>query len=270
MEPVTQQHSPVDTLRVSPKRFRVLTVGISAITLRDAVSMIQEWIATKQRHYVNVCTTHTILECYDSPTLTDVVNNSGLATPDGMPLVWLGKLHKQTISRVYGPDLMLEVCAQGQATGYRHFLYGGAPGVPEQLAERLRARFPRLHIVGVHSPPFRPLSAEEEEDIAQLINASDADIVWVGLGTPKQDYWVANFRSKLDAPVLIAVGAAFDFHAGRIKQAPRWMQNSGLEWLFRLTQDPRRLWKRYIVGNPRFVYLVGKQLLMLSRSRGEP
>jgi N-acetylglucosaminyldiphosphoundecaprenol N-acetyl-beta-D-mannosaminyltransferase len=239
-----------------PARFPVLTVNISAITLPQAGSIIQQWITQCRRTYINVCTTHTILECYDAPALRDLVNHSGLATPDGMPLVWLGRLHKHTVGRVYGPDLMLLVCEQGQKLGWRHFFYGGAEGVPELLADKLTARFPELQIAGCYSPPFRNLTVEEEQEIAQMINASKADIVWVGLGTPRQDYWVARFRPLLDAALLIAVGAAFDFHSGRVKQAPRWMQRTGLEWFFRLSQDPQRLWKRYLLGNPRFVYLV--------------
>lgn len=246
---------------MSHARFPVLTTRISAINLCDAVFLIDRWIAQHEQRYVNVCTTHTVLECYDSPQLTDVINNSGLATPDGMPLVWLGKLYRQSIGRVYGPDLMLALCEKGQDVPYRHFFYGGAPGVPDTLASSLHRRFPRLQIAGAYSPPFRALTGDEEQDIAAMINASKPDIVWVGLGTPKQDYWVARFRALLKAPVLIAVGAAFDFHSGRVRQAPRWMQRSGLEWLFRLSQDPRRLWKRYILGNPRFVYLVLKQFI---------
>jgi N-acetylglucosaminyldiphosphoundecaprenol N-acetyl-beta-D-mannosaminyltransferase len=246
---------------MSYARFPVLNTRISAITLYDAVRLIDSWIAQREKRYINVCTTHTVLECYDSPLLADVINNAGLATPDGMPLVWLGKLYKQTIGRVYGPDLMLALCEQGQQVPYRHFFYGGAPGVPDALANSLRSRFPGLQVAGAYSPPFRSLTEAEERDVATTINTSDPDIVWVGLGTPKQDYWVARFRPLLSAPVLIAVGAAFDFHSGRVRQAPRWMQRSGLEWLFRLSQDPRRLWKRYVLGNPRFVYLVLKQFI---------
>jgi N-acetylglucosaminyldiphosphoundecaprenol N-acetyl-beta-D-mannosaminyltransferase len=242
-------------------RFRVLTVDINALTFAQAVETIAGWIAERQRHYVNICTTHTLLECYDTPALSAIVNRAGLATPDGMPLVWLGKLAKLPIERVYGPDLMLALCEYGQERGYRHFFCGGASGVAELLAAKLQARYPQMHVAGVFSPPFHTLSPAEEQSVADMINASDADIVWVGLGTPKQDYWVARFRQLLEAPALIAVGAAFDFHAGRIRQAPRWMQRSGLEWLFRLTQDPRRLWKRYVLGNPRFVYLVVKQMI---------
>lgn len=244
-----------------PARFPVVDVGISALTFEQALATIDGWIRRGERHYVNVCTTHTVLECHDAPALAAIVNQAGLATPDGMPLVWLGRLHGHAVERVYGPDVMLALCERGQERGYRHFFYGGAEGVAGALVDRLRARFPAMQVAGTFTPPFRPLTAEEEHNVAAMINASGADIVWVGLGTPKQDYWVARFRPLLQAPVLIAVGAAFDFHAGRVRQAPRWMQRSGLEWFFRLTQNPRRLWRRYVLGNPRFVYLVVRQLL---------
>lgn len=246
---------------ILPARFQALTVGISAVTFDQACGTIAQWIEQRQRHYINVCTTHTLLECYDAPALSAIVNQAGLATPDGMPLVWLGRAYGHRVERVYGPDLMLALCDLGQARGYRHFFYGGAAGVPELLAQKLRAQYPRIQVAGTYSPPYRALTAAEEQSVAATINGSGADIVWVGLGTPKQDYWVAQFRPLLDAPVLIAVGAAFDFHAGRVRQAPRWMQRSGLEWLFRLAQDPGRLWRRYILGNPRFVYLLMRQLL---------
>lgn len=245
----------------APARFPVVDVRISALTFDHALALIDGWVARRERHYVNVCTTHTVLECHDSPELAAIVNQAGMATPDGMPLVWLGRLRGHPVERVYGPDLLLAVCDRGQARCYRHFFYGGAEGVAETLADRLRARFPQLLVAGTYCPPFRPLTATEERDVAARINASSADIVWVGLGTPKQDYWVARFRPLLTAPVLVAVGAAFDFHAGRVRQAPRWMQRTGLEWLFRLTQDPRRLWRRYVLGNPRFVFLIARQLL---------
>lgn len=246
---------------VSIPRFPVVDVHISALTFELALQTIDWWIARRERHYVNVCTTHTVLECHDAPELARIVNGAGMATPDGMPLVWLGRLRGHPVERVYGPDLMLAVCERGQARGYRHFFYGGAAGVAETLAARLREQFPALQVAGSYAPPFRPLTGAEERETAALINASGADIVWVGLGTPKQDYFVARFRPLLEAPALIAVGAAFDFHAGRVRQAPRWMQRSGLEWLFRLSQDPQRLWRRYVLGNPRFVALVLRQIL---------
>lgn len=241
------------------QRYRVLTVNICAITLHDAVVTVDRWIRERDRHYINACTTHTLLECYDAPELSAIVNKAGMATPDGMPLVWIGRLYGHSVDRVYGPDLLLELCDYGQDRNYRHFFYGGAPGVPELLAEKLRARYAGLQVVGTYSPPFRALSAEEELEIARLINAAAPDIVWVGLGTPKQDYWVGRFSELLEAPALIAIGAAFDIHSGRVRQAPRWIQRSGFEWLFRLLQEPRRLWRRYVIGNPRFIWLLLRQ-----------
>ncbi len=243
-------------------RYRVADVNISALRFEDALETIDHWVARRERHYVNICTAHTVIECHDAPELATVINSSGMSTPDGMPLVWLGRLAGQKVERVYGPDVMLAVCQRGVRHGYRHFLYGGAEAVAEALAERLQERFPGLLIAGTYTPPFRPLTADEERTVADTINGSEADIVWVGLGAPKQDYWVAKFRPRLDAPVLLAVGAAFDFHTGRVRQAPPWMQRLGLEWLFRLTQDPRRLWRRYVIGNPKFIFIVARQILV--------
>ncbi|MEI7770042.1 MAG: WecB/TagA/CpsF family glycosyltransferase [Chloroflexales bacterium] len=244
-----------------PARFPVLDVGVSAISLPRALAMIDGWIARGERRSMHLCTTHTVLECHRAPELAAIMNAAGIAAPDGMPLVWLGRMRGHSVDRVYGPDVMLATCDRGQASGQRHYFYGGAPGVAERLAERMRSRFPQLQVAGTYTPPFRPLTAAEEQAVAAQINASGPDIVWVGLGTPKQDYWVARFRPLLNAPVLIAVGAAFDFHTGRVRQAPRWMQRSGLEWLFRLSQDPRRLWRRYLLGNPTFLVLIARQWL---------
>lgn len=241
------------------QRYRVLTVNICAITLHDAVITVDRWIRERDRHYINACTTHTVLECYDAPELSAIVNGAGLATPDGMPLVWIGRMYGHRVERVYGPDLLLELCDYGQDRNYRHFFYGGAPGVPELLAKKLQARYAGLQVVGTYSPPFRALSLEEELGVARMINAAAPDIVWVGLGTPKQDYWVGRFSALLEAPALIAIGAAFDIHSGRVRQAPRWIQRSGFEWLFRLIQEPRRLWRRYVIGNPRFIWLLLRQ-----------
>jgi N-acetylglucosaminyldiphosphoundecaprenol N-acetyl-beta-D-mannosaminyltransferase len=242
-------------------RVNILGIGISAVSLQDATAEIEGWISAGDRRYVNVCTVHTVMECQQDSRLRHIVNTSGLSTPDGMPLVWLSWLNGQRhVDRVYGPDLMLALCERSQATGARHFFYGGAPGVADLLVLKLRERFPELAVAGVHSPPFRGVDAEEDQAILNAINASQADVVWVGLGTPKQDYWVARHRPLLTAPVLIAVGAAFDFHAGLLRQAPRWMQRSGLEWLFRLLQEPRRLAYRYLVYNPLFVMRVAMQL----------
>lgn len=247
-------------------RVNILGVGISAINLQQAVQSVEGWIAARDAQYVNVCTVHTIMECQRDARLRRAVNASGLSTPDGMPLVWLGLLQgHRHVSRVYGPDLMLALCERSAATGNRHFFYGGAPGVADVLAGRLKARYPRLIVSGTYSPPYRPVDAEEDSEVLEAINAAAPDIVWVGLGTPKQDYWVSRHRGRLNAPVLIAIGAAFDFHAGLMPQAPRWMQRSGLEWLFRLMKEPRRLAFRYLVYNPLFVFKVALQLLGIQR-----
>jgi N-acetylglucosaminyldiphosphoundecaprenol N-acetyl-beta-D-mannosaminyltransferase len=251
-------------------RVNVLGVGISATNLKVAVAEIEGWIARGERHYVNVCTVQTVMECQRDRRLQHLVNHSGLSTPDGMPLVWLSHVHGyRDAGRVYGPDLMLALCARSGATGHRHFFYGGAPGTADRLAQRLAARYPGLVVAGTYTPPFRPADADEDRDVLDAINAAAPDIVWVGLGTPKQDYWVARHRARLSASAIIAVGAAFDFNAGVLRQAPRWMQRSGLEWLFRLMQEPRRLAYRYLVYNPVFVALVGLQLAKLRTYRLE-
>jgi len=209
---------------------------------------------------------HTVMECQRDPALKRIHNRSGMTTPDGMPLVWLSRLHgHRHVSRVYGPDLLIAVCQESIRAGYRHFFYGGAEGVPEALAAALLRRFPGLVVAGTYSPPFRPLTPEEDEQIVAMINRARPDIVWVGLGAPKQEYWMAEHVGRLEAPVMVGVGAAFDFHSGRKKQAPRWMQRSGLEWLFRLLTEPRRLWRRYLINNPLFLWLVALQLLGLRR-----
>jgi N-acetylglucosaminyldiphosphoundecaprenol N-acetyl-beta-D-mannosaminyltransferase len=244
------------------RRVNVLGVGVSAINVEAAVSIIGAWIAARAPRYVCVSGVHGVMESQDDPTLRTIHNRAGLVTPDGMPLVWLGRLsgHRE-MTRVYGPDLMLACCAASTAFGWRHFFYGGGEGVAELLSDRLRERFPALQIVGTYTPPFRPLAEGEEADVARQIEASRADIVWVGLSTPKQERWMAAHVGRVAAPVLIGVGAAFDFHAGLKAQAPRWIQRSGLEWLFRLATEPRRLWRRYLRNNPRFVWRVAMQQL---------
>lgn len=244
-------------------RVNILGVGISAINLPGAVEQVDSWIRERHRTYVNMCTVHTVMECRRSRRLAGIVNRSGMATPDGMPLVWLSRLQGfSRTGRVYGPDLMLALCDHGQQ--YRHYFYGGKPGVADELATALSRRYPEFVVAGTYSPPFRAADAPEEPEILDRINAARPDIVWVGLGTPKQDYWIARHRGLLEAPVLIAVGAAFDIHAGRLPQAPRWVRQVGLEWLFRLFQEPRRLAARYLINNPLFILEI---LLQLSRLR---
>lgn len=249
-----------------PPRTNILGVGISALTMDLALRVIDGWIARRERRYVCVATVHSVMEAQRDPTLRAILNRSGLTTPDGMPLVWLSRrLGFPHVERVYGPDLLLALAEHGVERGYRHFFYGGAPGVADRLAARLAERFPGIRIAGTYTPPFRPLPPEADAAVVELINGLEPDIVWVGLGCPKQERWMAEHRERLDAPVLIGVGAAFDFLSGAKRQAPRWMQRSGLEWLFRLVQEPRRLGKRYLVYNPWFVLLVALQLAGIRR-----
>lgn len=249
-----------------PTRVNILGVGLSAIDLDQAVNHIGGWIESRSPHYVCVTGVHGVMESQRDEELRRIHNRAGLVTPDGMPMVWLSRLHgHRHVRRVYGPDLMLRLCEVSQRTGWRHFLYGGAEGVAELLAERLTARFPALAVAGTYTPPFRPLTPEEENEVAERIAAARADLVWVGLSTPKQERWMAEHVGRLAAPVLLGVGAAFDFHAGLKRQAPGWMQRAGLEWLFRLLTEPRRLGRRYLSNNPRFLYLVLLQGLGLRR-----
>lgn len=240
-------------MSVAPTHIDVLGIAVSAVDLPGAADTIESWIAAEQANYVCVSGVHGVSESQSDPELADIHNRAGMVVPDGMPLVWCGhRVGAPDMARVYGPDLMLEMCTRAVKSGHTFFFYGGAEGTPELLRDRLVERFPGLIVVGVHSPPFRPLTDEEDAAVVAEINASGADIVWVGLSTPKQERWMAAHHESLDA-VLIGVGAAFDFHAGNLSQAPAWMQARGLEWLYRLGKEPRRLWRRYLTNNPLFV-----------------
>jgi N-acetylglucosaminyldiphosphoundecaprenol N-acetyl-beta-D-mannosaminyltransferase len=240
-------------------RVDVLGVGVSALDMPVALELIDQWISNGDHQYVCVTGVHGIMESRRDPRLRDAHNRSGLTTPDGMPLVWVGRAAgARQMQRVYGPDLMLSLCDLARTRGFSSFYYGGRPGVANQLARRLENRYPGLRIAGTYSPPFRELTAAEDEDIVRLINGARPDVVWVGLGTPKQELWMAAHTARLDASVLIGVGAAFDIHAGLSPQAPRWMQQSALEWAFRLGHEPRRLWRRYLYNNPRFLISLAK------------
>jgi N-acetylglucosaminyldiphosphoundecaprenol N-acetyl-beta-D-mannosaminyltransferase len=246
----------VDTTQaVPPPGVDVLGVPLALTDYERTMDWMDATIASEGQGYVCVAATHTVMVCQEDPELREAVLNADLVVPDGQPLVWaMNALGHRLSSRVYGPDLMARYCHRAAKTGTRMFLYGGRnQGALVQLALNLRRRDPGLRIVGGYSPPFREMSEEEEQAILDEINASGADVVWVGIGVPKQEKWMARMRDRLDAPVLVGVGAAFDFHAGLVPQAPSWMQTSGLEWAYRLGHEPRRLWKRYLRYNPRFV-----------------
>lgn len=245
---------------------RILGMRVDATSYAHAAEQILRWARRGESRYVCVATVNNVIEARDDPAYHALIEAADLVTPDGMPLVWLARLHGlEHVERVYGPDLMLALCHRSISKGYRHFLYGGAEGVPDRLANRLNRRYPELQIVGNYSPPFRPLTDEEDKQIIQMINEANPDVVWIGLSTPKQERWMAEHIGRLTAPVLVGVGAAFDFHSGLKRQAPRWMQRSGLEWLFRLANEPRRLWRRYLVIIPLFILLVLHQALSLKR-----
>ncbi len=252
------------------QRVDVLGVGISAIDIPTAVAEIGRWIIQGEQHYVCVTGVHGVMESQRDPELMRIHNRSGLTTPDGMPMVWAGhRAGARGMTRVYGPDLMLALCARAAAAGWTSYFYGGRPGVPERLAERLAVRFPTLKVVGTYSPPFGPLTADEEASSVAAINAAAPDLLWIGLSTPKQERWMAAHVGRVDAPALLGVGAAFDIHAGTLAQAPRWMQRRGLEWLYRLYREPRRLWRRYLYNNPRFLLgIIRRPPRLLSEDAG--
>jgi N-acetylglucosaminyldiphosphoundecaprenol N-acetyl-beta-D-mannosaminyltransferase len=248
-----------------PEHFRVLGVPVSAIDMTQATARIDSLIRnprTDSAAYICVRDVNGVVESQRDRHLLAIHEHAAMVTPDGMPMVWLGRRAGfDHVDRVYGPDLMLEICGVSADRGYRHFFYGGAEGVADLLAERLEARFAGLEVVGRHCPPFRALSDDEREADAAEIRASGAHIVWVGLSTPKQERWMAEMAPLLPGLVLIGVGAAFDFHAGLKPQAPRWLQRSGMEWAFRLATEPRRLWRRYLFNNTRFVTLLARETL---------
>jgi N-acetylglucosaminyldiphosphoundecaprenol N-acetyl-beta-D-mannosaminyltransferase len=241
-------------------RFRVLGVPISAIDMKQALARIDMLIRNPQPDaaaYVCVRDVNGVIACQSDARLQAIHEQAAMVTPDGMPIVWLGQRSGFTnVDRVYGPDLLLEICAVSKARGYRHYFYGGGPGVADLLATRLETRYPGLEVVGTFTPPYRPLNPAEQLSVATAINASDANIVWVGLGSPKQEHWMAEMAHLLPGRLLIGVGAAFDFHAGLKRQAPRYIQRSGMEWAFRLATEPRRLWRRYLFNNTQFLSML--------------
>jgi len=212
------------------------------------------WTKKRQAEYVCVRDVHGVMRSLRDPELLEIHHNAGMVTPDGMPLVWLSKLRSEPKSgRVCGSELLDAVCRAGEAVGLRHYFYGGKPGIPETMIQKLRAKYPRMHIVGFYSPPFRSLTDEEDSAVVDHINKSNAQVVWVGLSTPKQEFWMRDHVGRIEGATLIGIGAAFDFHSGVIVRAPKWLQNSGLEWLHRLFSEPRRLWRRYLVVIPWFL-----------------
>jgi N-acetylglucosaminyldiphosphoundecaprenol N-acetyl-beta-D-mannosaminyltransferase len=247
---------------VTPNRIHVLGVGVHAVTLKQSVRMIEAAVRSQSKGFICVTGVHGVMEAQRDVRFRGILNSSLLTTPDGMPMVWVGRLQGHNrVRRVFGPDLMRVVCSRSVARGITHFFYGGAEGVAEELKERMQASFPGIRIVGTYTPPFRPLTNEEGTELGATIARLKPDIMWIGLGTPKQERFMAEHASKLDTKLLIGVGAAFDYHTGRAQDAPAWVKLSGMQWLHRLSQDPKRLWKRYLINNPIFISKIAWQFL---------
>lgn len=234
-------NSPPSPIRT----YNVQGIAVSAINMNSAQEAILAALNNHQKGYICVTGVHGISEAQHDAQLRKIHNEAFLVTPDGMPLVWIGKwIAGKCVDRVYGPDLLISVCEATENSSCRHFMYGGAPGVAERLCACLRERFPRLNIVGMYTPPFRNLNEKEETELIKTIDKVAPTIVWVGLSTPKQEYFMAEYLQKLNTTLMIGVGAAFDFHSGSKRQAPYWIQRSGFEWLYRLIHNPTHLWKR--------------------------
>jgi N-acetylglucosaminyldiphosphoundecaprenol N-acetyl-beta-D-mannosaminyltransferase len=249
----------------------VLGVPLALSDYDRTLEWIDGMVASRLRGYVCVCNVHTVMASGEDHELLAALQSSSLNVPDGQPLVWaINALGHSLAGRVYGPELMSRACARGVATGRRFYLYGGRnQGALVQLALNLRQRYPGVKIVGGYSPPHRPLTAEEQTAVSEEINRSRADVVWVGIGVPKQEKWMSLMRPMLEPPVMIGVGAAFDFHAGLVPQAPNWIQEAGLEWAYRLAHEPRRLWRRYLRYNPRFLTAFARQFAQHRRPGAE-
>jgi len=239
---------------------RVLNIPVSTVNMQTAVETILGWIAKRCSHFICVRDVHGVMRAQDDPELAEIHERAGLVTPDGMPLVWIlrSRGYRDT-SRVCGADLVAALCEASLKTGARHYFFGGKPGVAERMATELTRQFPGLKIAGLSTPPFRSLAPDEDAVITDRIASASPDIVWVGLSTPKQEYWMRDHVGLIPGATLIGVGAAFDFYAGDVKRAPHWMRGSGLEWLHRLMSEPRRLWRRYLIFAPKFVWQIISQ-----------
>jgi len=245
----------------------ILGMRVDATNYNKATNQVIQWAKNNDSSYVCIANVHMTMEAYNNPKFKKLVNGADMVTPDGMPLVWtLRRLGMKIDDRVYGPTLMLHICEAAEKHGIPIGLYGGSSETIEALKKNLKNKYAKIKIVYSYSPPFRSLTSEEDEQIITDINTSGVKILFVGLGCPKQEYWMNSHQKRFNL-VMLGVGAAFDFHAGKIKQAPNWMQRTGLEWLFRLIMEPKRLWKRYLKHNPRFVVLITLQLFKIWKKK---
>lgn len=237
-----------------PETYDVLGIPMSVTTLGQAAQRIEQWAQDDLGRFVCIRDVASLMAMIDDPDLVALHNEASMVTPDGVPLVVIGKLRGLPVDRTCGPDLIDLVCARSPRSGLKHYFYGGKDGVAEELAREFSTRYPGIQVVGYECPPFRPLTDEEDSAAIARIKASGADVVWIGISSPKQDIWMRDHYKQLPQ-TLVGVGAAFDFHSGAVRRAPKWMQKAGLEWLHRLSSEPKRLWRRYLVLAPKFVLL---------------
>ena len=244
--------------------FKILGIRITATNIYECKTLINNAINGKINQYIVIRDVHGIVQSHKSQAVKVAHDHAAYVLPDGMPLVWIGKIKgSKSIDRCYGPDLMLAIMGESVEKGYKHFFYGGNSGVANRLKSEMENRYPGVKIVGTYSPPFRPLNKSEELELENLIDELKPDILWVGLSTPKQELFMYENLNKLNAKLMIGVGAAFDFHTGIIKQAPALVQRLGFEWAYRIFQEPRRLWKRYLISIPTFIFYYILELLKL-------
>ncbi len=239
---------------MSCQRLNIAGTKVSVVTMPVVLAAIERWLSERSGRYIVCRDVPGVIRARTDSSLHAIHERAGFVTPDGAPLVWTAKLLGcRDVSRVCGPDLLSAAAERGVALGWKHYFYGSSPNVIENLTRELRAKFPGITVVGSYSPPFRTTTAEEDDLACERIRASGADLVWVGLGSPKQEYWMADNAQRCGGAVLIGIGAAFDFHAGTVTRAPSWMRERGLEWAYRLFQEPQRLWRRYLVLAPQFI-----------------
>lgn len=248
----------------------ILGVTVEAQRYEAAISALLEAVRAEGPRRAHFATVHSVVESTGSAPLREAFASAWMVCTDGMPLAWVARLRGARAERVCGPDVMLTLCDRGRALGLRHYFLGGGPGTAERLAKVLASRFPGLEVAGTHAPPFRELSEAEDQAIVDTVNAASADVLWVGLGSPKQELWAAAHEARLQSHLILPVGAAFDFHSGKLRRAPSWMRRLGLEWLFRLAMEPRRLLRRYVVTNSRFVLLLIREEWSRRRGGAEP
>jgi N-acetylglucosaminyldiphosphoundecaprenol N-acetyl-beta-D-mannosaminyltransferase len=248
--------------RAPDPKYSVLDIPLNAMTIPELVAQMERWIQNGDRgRCITFANVHVVMEAQKDFNFHKILTDERVFNvPDGMPLIWLGRLRGFNLKRrLYGPDVMQAFCEVAARKGYRHFFYGGADGVPELVAENLSRELQGMKVAGTFSPPFRALTKEEDDEVVSIINDARPDVLWIGLGCPKQERWAYEHRSRLNVPIIASVGQAFDLYSGRASKAPTWMRNNGLEWLFRLITNPRRLWRRYLIYNSQFLFFLARE-----------